>query len=300
MRINKKGSLIPFLRLLRLHQWSKNTLLFIPFLAAHQVNDLSSFMKLLLAFLAFSFCASSVYIINDMFDIEHDRRHPRKRYRPLASGVVSVQQSVYLAILLLLAALYLSWHINVAFQVSLALYFAVSYSYSLLLKKFAVLDCFILAFLYTLRIIAGGVAVSLFPSVWLLTFSLFIFLSLAFMKRYGEFILKSTLERNDKQGRGYEIGDELGTLIFGVASSFTSPLVLALYLDSESVKVLYEKPELIWIVVPTLLFWSCRMWLLTLRGRLDDDPVMFTLKDPLSLFLLLLWCTVFILAASRV
>ena len=271
-------------RALRVHQWLKNLLIFAPLLAAHQLKDWAAWGHLLAAFVAFCLCASAVYLTNDLLDLEADRRHPRKSRRPLASGRLSIFQGVALVPGLLLLSLGSGALAGSPFLLWLLAYFSLTTAYSLGIKRQAILDCVALAMLYTLRIIAGGVAASVKVSFWLLIFSIFLFQSLAFVKRFAE--LKSQAgqgEAGPLRGRGYGSGDATLVQALGIASGYGAVLVLALYLNSDAVTQLYPHPEMIWGAVPIFLYWISWVWLKAHRGEMHDDPVVFAVRDPVSL-----------------
>ncbi len=273
---------------LRLYQWLKNALIFVPLIAGHVWDQPDKIMLVLLAFLSFGLCASSVYLLNDLLDLSADRRHPRKRRRPFAAGTLPIAHGIIAMPALLLSAFSLSLLINpFAFTATLATYYIFTLAYSLRLKRTLMLDAITLAGLYTLRIIAGAAAVSVIPSFWLLAFSMFLFLSLALVKRYAE--LWTMRERGElsARGRGYRV-DDLGVLqSLGAAAGYLSVLVLALYVNSETSRMLYGQPMVIWLICPVLLYWISRVWLVTHRGEMHDDPILFALTDPQSRFALL-------------
>lgn len=289
---------LDWLKVTRLHQWLKNLLLFIPLLAAHQFGNLEALSTLVVAFISFSFCASAVYIANDLLDLDSDRQHPRKRHRPFASGVVPVHIGFILAPALALLSLVLALWVGNAFTAWLVFYFAVTTAYTLWLKKLVLVDCLTLAGLYTLRIIAGAAAVSVALSFWLLAFSVFIFLSLAFVKRFAELQAQADAGSNSAHGRGYMVSDQSLIQTLGVTAGYAAVLVLALYLHSDSVLNLYAQPELIWLAVPLMLFWVSWIWLKAHRGEMHDDPIVFTVKDKASLFVATLVLLSFILASK--
>lgn len=270
-------------RVLRVHQWLKNLLLFVPVFAAHQFADPEHWMPLMLAFIAFSLCASSVYIANDLLDLESDRQHPRKRNRPFASGQVPAWQGVLCAPLLLTASAVVAWHVGGSFFAWLTGYFALTCAYSWLLKRLMLVDCLALAVLYTLRIIAGAAALSMPLSFWLLAFSVFLFLSLAFVKRYAELQVQILHGKKKAHGRGYYTSDAPLIQMLGVCSAYAALVVLALYLNSEAVLMLYRWPEIVWGAVPVMLFWVSWMWMQAHRGHMHDDPLVFAVKDKASL-----------------
>lgn len=285
-------------RALRLYQWIKNILVFAPLLAAHQLGNIHSLSMLLVAFFSFSLCASSTYLINDLLDLESDRRHPRKKNRPFAAGSLSIVSGAIVSLVLLSASVMLGSIINSIFLTVLICYFLLTIVYSLMIKRIVLLDCIILAILFTLRIIAGGVAVSISLSFWLLAFSVFIFLSLALVKRYGELMVQAQAGNTYAHGRGYTVEDASLLQTLGASAGYLSVLVLALYIRSESVDSLYNQPELIWFAIPLLLFWISWIWLKAHRGEMHDDPVLFAITDKVSLIVACLTAAVFILAAS--
>jgi len=270
-------------RVLRVHQWMKNLLMFVPLFAAHQLTNLDTWLTLMLAFFSFSLCASSVYIVNDLLDLESDRQHARKRYRPFASGVVPAWMGVVLAPLLLIASLTLAQYVGGTFIPWLVFYFVLTGIYSWGLKRIMLVDCLTLATLYTLRIVAGAAASGMALSFWLLAFSVFLFLSLAFVKRYAE-LQEQFMSDNEKvHGRGYYTSDAPVVQMLGITSGYVAVLVLALYLNSSAVLELYKTPELIWGAVPIMLFWVSWMWMLAHRGEMHDDPLIFAVKDKASM-----------------
>ncbi len=267
----------------RVHQWLKNLLLFVPLFAAHDLGNKSAWVSLILALIAFSLCASSVYIANDLLDLESDRIHPRKRNRPFASGLIPVWVGVLVAPLLLVISLSVALLVGQKFLSWLIFYFALTCVYSWILKRLMLIDCFTLALLYTLRIVAGAAAVGHNLSFWLVAFSVFLFLSLAFVKRYAELEIQLLSGKEKIHGRGYNTSDAPLIQTMGITSGYASVLVLALYLNSDVVLKLYAVPELIWGAVPVMLFWLCWMWMQAHRGKMHDDPLVFAFKDRASL-----------------
>lgn len=273
-----------FAKMLRLHQWLKNLLLFVPLLAAHQFTQGAAWGTLLLAFLSFSLCASAVYISNDLLDLGSDRLHPRKRHRPFASGAVPVAWGAAILPLLALASVALALVVGPRFLAWLAVYFALTCWYSVALKRLVLLDCMALACLYTLRIVAGGAAAGLPLSPWLLAVSGFVFLSLSFLKRHTE--LRPLVQRGETaaaHGRGYVAQDAALVQMFGIAAGYASAVVLALYLHGDTVQALYKQPHAILVTVGVLVYWISWMWLQSHRGEMHDDPVVFAVKDKVSL-----------------
>lgn len=295
----KKHSLSLWHKVLRTHQWLKNLLLFVPFFATHQLTNVNSWMALLVAFMSFNLCASAVYIMNDLIDLESDRLHPRKRARPFASGQVPVWVGIFIAPVLLLIGLGMSSLVGGAFSSWLLFYFILTCVYSLKLKRLVLVDCLTLALLYTLRIIAGASAVENNLSFWLLAFSVFLFLSLSFLKRYAELTMHLKTSTKDKlHGRAYYNTDAPLIQNFGVTSGYAAIVVLSLYLNSEAVLALYKTPECIWGAVPVMLFWISWMWLQAQRGRMHDDPLIFAVKDKASLVAGLLFLSILAIGAT--
>lgn len=288
-----------WLKAMRLHQWLKNLLVFVPLLASHEISDLALFSEALLAFLLFGLCASSVYILNDLLDLTDDRHHHRKRQRPFASGDLSIKAGLVtfpllLGLSLTGAILFLPW----PFIIVLAGYYLLTLAYSLFLKRQMSLDVIVLALLYTARLVAGAAACQIALTSWILAFSMFIFLSLALVKRYTELLSErnkgnTTLTR----GRGYYAGDLEMIAALGAASGYLSVLVLALYINEPTTALLYSSPQIIWLACPLMLFWITRIWLLAHRGQMHDDPVVFAAKDRISLLVGAVMASVFWLAA---
>jgi 4-hydroxybenzoate polyprenyltransferase len=267
---------------LRVHQWAKNVLVFVPVIASHQLTNGRLLLQAGLAFLSFSLCASSVYIVNDCLDLESDRRHPRKRNRPFASGSLSIPFGLALAAACLLGGVLLAFALPRLFLLVLVGYLALTTAYSFYLKQFVLLDVIVLAQLYTVRVYGGGAATDVAPSHWLLTFSLFLFLSLALVKRFTELRLMSQAEGEGLPGRGYWVTDVEHISSIGTASGLLAVLVLALYISSKEVLLLYTHADVLWLVCPVMLYWISRVWMLAYRNRMDDDPVVFAVKDSKS------------------
>lgn len=267
------------LRAVRPAQWAKNVLLAVPMLVGHAVTW-SHLGQFLIAAACFCMAASSVYLVNDVVDIPSDRSHPSKRRRPIAAGYVSIKSALIASAVLLLASLIMAGAvIGFSFAGIVLGYVAASSAYSLFIKKIVLVDVVWLAGLYTLRIVAGGVAVSVFPSPWLLAFSLFFFLGLAFTKRYTELVRMNELDRDRPTGRGYRVQDIDLLRVMGPACGCMAVLVLGLYITSDAVVLLYRSPPFLWFIVPLLFYWVSRIWLIAMRGQLDDDPVVFALRD---------------------
>jgi 4-hydroxybenzoate polyprenyltransferase/phosphoserine phosphatase len=293
----RSGTARAWLKQLRVHQWLKNLLIFVPLMASHQWS-FELFIKAIFGFLCFSFCASSVYLLNDLLDLNEDRNHPKKRLRPFAAGRLSIKSGLMVFPLLLLAAFIGSALLMPqAFTAVLALYYVITLAYSFFLKRIVIADVVTLAALYTIRIIAGTVACGLSLTFWLLAFSMFMFLSLAFVKRFAELrLLKPKSEGEKISGRGYYPSDVDMLSSLGAASGYLSVMVLALYIQDASTAHLYSHPKIIWLACPLLLFWVSRTWMLTHRGQMHDDPVVFAVKDRISLLTGALMALVFWLA----
>jgi 4-hydroxybenzoate polyprenyltransferase len=267
------------LRLLRPHQWAKNLLVLVAVLTAHRFDHLPTWINALLMLAAFCCAASAIYVINDALDVDDDRQHPDKALRPFASGAIALVHAWWLAPLLLAAALALSLVLPRMAAMVLALYVALSIAYSVLLKRILWLDVLVLATLYVLRVAAGAFAISVPLSPWLLGFALFLFVSLATLKRYGELAMSALALL---PGRAYRASDAPVVLAIGAASALTAVLVFALYVQSEDVRTLYARPELLWLAAPVLLYWLARLWTLAGRGELRADPILFALRDGAS------------------
>lgn len=272
-----------WLKAIRAHQWIKNVLVFVPAAVGHRIGQPGIIVASLLAFCAFNFCASSVYVVNDLLDLGSDRRHPRKRQRPFAAGTISAGSGLALVLLLLAATAAVCLWLEPWFAVVLAGYYLVTWAYSLRLKRAAIVDVMTLAGLYTLRIIAGSAATMIAPSFWLLAFSMFVFLCLGIIKRYAELYGARQEGKAGGHGRGYSSQDLELLMTMGIASGFAAVVVTALYIDSPESRLLYHHEQPMWLICPLLLYWLSRMWLLASRGQMDDDPVVFAVTDKISL-----------------
>jgi 4-hydroxybenzoate polyprenyltransferase len=259
---------------LRPQQWVKNLLVFVPIITAGAIRELSSWRTALLVFFAFNFVASALYILNDLSDVSADRKHPRKRNRPFASSELPIPVGLVLLLVLLICGIIIG--AAVGGLMFLLIYAVLSGLYSLKLKLFPIVDLFCLAALYSLRLFAGGEVSGHPVSFWLLAYSSFLFFSLATVKRVAE------LGDIGKATRGYGPGDRDILQSFGVAATWVSSNVLALYLQSETVAAHYKNPKVLWAIVPLLLLWQCRLWLATTRGSMHDDPIVFASRDWVS------------------
>ncbi len=277
------GGLGAWLGALRPHQWLKNLLVFVPLLAAHRMLDPASAIAGVGAFLAFCLCASGAYLLNDLLDLPADRAHPRKRERALASGRIAPAAALLAAPALAAAGLGLALAIGPGLAALVASYVGATLAYSLGLKRVAALDVVALALLYTLRVLAGAAAIGVPVSFWLLAFSMFIFTSLALLKRCTELVAMRGDGRVAAEGRGYHLDDLPLLRAVGASAGLVAVLVLALYIDSPESRALYARPEALWLLCPLLLGWVLRAWLLAHRGRMHDDPVVFALTDRGSL-----------------
>ena len=272
---------------MRPHQWVKNILIFAPLFLSFQFLNFISLLEAVMAFLAFSLTASGLYIVNDLQDIEADRAHPTKRNRPFASGRLSRNWGISQAVIVLVIAFSIAAYLNPKFLVVQIIYAIISASYSFKLKQVVLLDVSLLAVLYTLRIIAGTFAVSVDLSYWLIVFSIFIFTSLAMVKRVSELYNLKLQGKEEVGGRGYTIYDHEIMSAMGAASGFVSVLVLALYIHDPLTAERYNNPQWLWIIVPSILYWIGRVWILAHRGQMNEDPVVFAVHDKVSYFILL-------------
>ena len=287
-----------FLRAVRVHQWVKNLLLFVPLVAAHQIFNGPLVLDGAIAFVLFSMGSSSLYLLNDLLDLEDDRRHETRKDRPLASGQLSQMKALLTILALAAVALAGSFLLLPAqFLGVLLIYMSLTLAYTFWLKRLVLVDVMTLAILYTLRILAGVAVFELVATFWMLAFSIFLFLSLAFVKRYTELVTLRKKEIYQRTpGRGYYAGDFELLASFGSASGYVSVLVLALYIQDSMTHTLYSRPEMMWLSCLLLLFWISRTWLIAHRGDMHDDPVVFALKDNVSRWVGLLFVLTFVAA----
>ena len=284
-----------WIQALRFHQWLKNLLVFIPLVMAHRFRELDLLEKTFIGFLAFGLCASAVYLLNDLVDLEADRHHPRKRQRPFAAGELSLFWGLISIPLFLLFSLLLSLLLPLPFLGMLAIYFILNLTYSFYLKQVALLDVIVLAGLYTLRVMAGSASVGIWPSPWLLAFSTFLFLSLALVKRYAELVIMEA-ETGMAQVRGYQIIDKELLASMGCGSGYVAVLVLAIYISSGVAEIHYARHQMVWLLCPLLLYWISYVWLMAHRGRMHDDPLVFTARDRVSRIVILLGAAILAVA----
>lgn len=284
---------------LRLHQWAKNLLLFIPLMAAQTLSS-DKWLACMLGFIAFGLCASATYVINDLLDLAADRIHPRKRARAFAAGRLSIPFGLGLVALLLPLSLWLAALTSLPFLGLILLYIVVTLSYSFWLKRVALVDVLILALLYTHRVLAGGVASDLEISSWLLAVSLFMCLSLALVKRCAELELISDAEHEPLAGRGYSDKDLRYLMPMGIASGFIAVMVLALFIDTQAGAAMYPRAELLWLTLPIMSFWIMRMWIKTSRKEIDDDPLLFAVTDKVSWTVAFMFAAIVVAASLRI
>jgi 4-hydroxybenzoate polyprenyltransferase len=271
-----------WLRLLRVHQYVKNALVFVPLLTAHAFTP-SAFTTCLLAALAFSLCASATYIFNDLVDIEADRAHPTKRTRPLAAGTISTRQAILVAPVLVLVAFTIAAATSAHVAALLLLYMVLTTAYSLWFKRQVLLDVVVLSVLYTLRVVVGAVAIDVVLSEWLLAFSFLIFTSLALVKRYSELSTRVAAKLGNPETRDYALEDLSIVGAMAAASGFNAITLFALYVSSDTVRSLYARPWVLWLICPVLMYWIARALVLAHRRKMHDDPIVFALKDKVSL-----------------
>ena len=278
----RKSIFAAFIKEMRLHQWAKNVLVFVPLLTAHSYLNMGSLLQACLAFLCFSLCASGVYFLNDLLDLEADRQHTRKRFRPLASGDLPIFSGLMGAVGLPVTAFVIAGlTLPMAFFGVLGIYYLITNLYSFFLKRVSTADVMTLAVLYTMRVVAGGAATGIVLSSWLMAFSVFIFVSLAYLKRYIE-VSALSQDKTTAAGRGYAVSDSETMFGLGIANTTAAVLVLALYINSDDVAGLYASPQILWLLCFLLLYWTNRIWIGARRGKIADDPVVFAIKDNVS------------------
>ena len=267
---------------IRVRQWLKNLLVFVPLIAGHEMTNRLLLGQAALAFVALSLTASGIYLVNDLLDLRSDRRHATKKKRPFASGALPIRFGVLLAPLLVGAGFAVASTLPRMAVVLLFVYLVTTTLYSFWLKRKMLVDVFSLSFLYTLRVLIGAAATGVLASPWLLAFAIFVFLSLAFAKRAAELTALDRAGREEAGGRAYFVWDAHAVGMFGVGAAFSAAIVMALYLQSDDVRTLYRQPTWLWLMVPLVLYWLTRVWLLTRRGALDEDPIVFATTDRLT------------------
>jgi 4-hydroxybenzoate polyprenyltransferase/phosphoserine phosphatase len=281
---------------IRVRHWVKNFLVFIPIVTAHKLQDVGILAAGVLAFMAISFCASSIYLVNDLLDLDSDRVHPDKRGRPLASGSLPIPLAGVLSLTLMAAGFAISLKLPRDAVKLIGVYLIATTAYSFSLKRRVLLDVFTLSSLYTLRVLLGGAATGLLLSPWFLAFSVFTFLSLAFSKRGSELVRLKRTDAPETPGRAYYTRDHLIVQTCGVTSAYVAAIVLALYLQSDIVKRFYASPAWLWLLVPVFLYWISRIWVLVNRGVMHEDPVLFATRDRITYLTVLISAAVLLLA----
>ncbi len=275
----EKAGFFTWLSALRVHQWVKNVLLFVPLLTSYSFMEMEKLATLVIGFFAFSFAASATYIFNDLCDLESDRVHPNKRLRPFASGSIPILNGLAVAACILVAAVVVAFILSKPFFLALLLYIFLTTSYSLKLKKYVLMDVLMLSVLYTLRIVAGGMAINTPISTWLLAFSAFMFLSLALMKRCSELVLLKKSGNERVNGRDYQVSDLSVLYPFGLGSTLAAIVVFTLFINAPDTQMQYSTPALLWLTAIGLTYWLGRLWLKTGRGEMHDDPVIYAVKN---------------------
>lgn len=293
--------IINWLKAIRVHQWVKNLLVLVPLLLAHEFGDSDKLFAVVMAFIAFCLLASGNYLINDLLDRENDRRHPHKCHRPIASGKIVPGQAVVVAVVMIATATGIAVSVSWELFAILGFYLALTIAYSVRLKRVVLIDVFVLSSLYTVRVVAGGIAGAVMVSPWFLAFSIFIFLSLGLVKRYAE-LREVSAETDSRQqqmtfGRGYTPRDLAVLGIQGIAAGYAAVVILSLYINDPASMHFYQYPEYLWGIVIVMLYWVSRIWLLTYRGQMHHDPITFAIRDKQSLFAGLL-CTLIVVFAS--
>jgi len=281
----KISKLIGFVNLLRLHQWFKNILIFVPIFTANIFPDIKIIHTYLISFIALSLCVSSVYIVNDILDYKNDKLHPLKCKRPIASGKISIKESISLLTIILSIGLLLSLNINKFFFLYILIYIIVANFYSVFFKRFFLLDCFILSFFYTFRIMIGGTIIGIQISTWLFIFSFTWFLSLALIKRYSELMLFKKNNKKKLLGRMYYLKDGIKVKLVGIVSGYLSILTLTFYIYSDNASLYFTQPNMIWFSILILFIWINFMWINAAKNEISDDPILYAFKNKISFFL---------------
>ncbi|MEO8345150.1 MAG: UbiA family prenyltransferase [Betaproteobacteria bacterium] len=293
---NGGGMVQSMWRALRPHQWVKNLLLLVPLIAAHKLNSAPAVQATAQALGVMCLLTSAIYLINDLLDLKSDRLHAGKRERPFASGALSLWIGMAMALTLLAVVAALAMLLPQRFQIWILVYALVAILYSFLLKRWVVVDVMVLALLYTLRLLIGAAAIAVPVSAWLLTFAMFFFLSLALLKRFAEIDRAAQSHGAITSIRGYRVGDRHAIGVFGAVSGYLATLVMALYVDGREIGLLYRHPDWLWGLCPLFLFWITRTWLIGFRGEMDDDPVIFALKEPTTYVVAVAICICMLLA----
>jgi len=281
---------------LRIHQWLKNLLVFVPMLTAFSFMDTAKLINSVIAFFAFSLAASATYLVNDILDLDSDRAHSIKRFRPLASAQVTISSALIIAGACLMTALGMAWMVSTQFLEILVLYLIITTSYSWILKQYVLIDVIVLSLLYTIRIIAGSIAISVITSTWLLAFSLFFFFSLALVKRCSELVSLDKAGIDATSGRDYRVGDLTVLWPLGIGAAICSVVVFGLFISSEETVARYASPHILWLIAIGLIYWLSRLWLKTTRGEMHHDPVVYAIKNSTSRTVILLMVAIMIAA----
>lgn len=293
---SQKSGLLVWMKALRIHQWLKNLLLFVPLFSAFSFGDTSKLYAALIAFGSFSLAASGTYIFNDLWDLENDRKHPRKKYRPFASAQISLTSGTAMATALLLTALVLAASISPGFAYMVIGYIGLTTAYSWALKQYVLIDVVMLALLYSFRILAGAEATSINVTPWLLAFSVFTFFGLALVKRCAELKLLQSSGRLGAHGRDYQVADLAVLWPLGIGASLCSIVIFGLYIGSPSAATMYSNTNVLWAVGIGLIYWNARIWIKTARGEMHDDPIVFAIRDFGSRMTLLAMLSLILLA----
>jgi len=275
-------------RALRLHQWLKNLLLFVPLLTSFSLLDVGRLTALMIAFFVFSLAASATYIVNDLWDLDNDRAHHRKRHRPFANGDIPIAMGLLVAGGALVIALLMALYVSQSFFLMLLIYLLLSSTYSWILKGYVLIDVLTLSVLYTFRIVTGAVVIEVSLSYWLLAFSVFTFLSLALIKRCSELVSLSKTGQDSTPGRDYRVADLVVLWPLGVGSAVSAVVVFGLFINAPETLAGYATPELLWLAALGLVYWLSRLWIKTTRGEMHDDPIVYAIEDKGSIYTILL------------
>ena len=294
--ISEGNTLKLLFKQLRIYQWVKNLLIFVPLFVSGLYFDVPIVLSCVVAFFAFSFLASATYVVNDIVDLESDRQHHRKKNRPLASGELSIVRGVFAAIILSLASLIMAISLSFEFFFVLILYLCLTLSYSFKIKRYFAMDVIALSSLYTIRIFAGSAVLKIDISFWLLSFSMFVFLSLALVKRCAELVALKKQKLAQVAGRDYGIDDLIIFTSFGTSSALLSILMYCFYLNNDNLTSAFQKPNILWLSLPALGYWLMRIWVKTLRGEMHDDPIVYSLKDKGSIVSIGFMCIITLIA----
>lgn len=290
------NKLRPLLKTIRVHQYVKNLLIFLPLLLSTTALDIQQWLKYIIGFLSFCSTASIVYVINDLLDLEADRLHPRKRHRGFACGNISITQGICILVVLLALTISLCFYMSSNFIITLVSYFLITCCYSFYLKKLVLIDTFTLSILYTIRLIAGITLINHGYSDWLIAFSIFFFLCLAYVKRFTE-LFKANDEGREIHGRGYRLEQISLIKVLGIVSGYIATLIFSLYIQSEKALSIYQHIEILYVINLLLLYWISYIWLMAYEGKMHDDPIVYAIKDKTS-WIVGIICLICIIAAK--